>query len=675
MVDLAKLVVKLEAQTAQYMSAMEKAEKRLEKFDKQATVSVGNIAKGVAAAALAAAAGLAAMGKSAIDNADQLDKVSQSSGISVESLSQLQYAAEISNLSFEELSKATAKFSKTAADAARGSDKAADAFEALGIKVTNSDGSLRGTEELLLDVADRFSKMEDGAAKAALAQDLFSKSGARLIPFLNEGRAGIEKLKQEADAFGLTVSGKSAKAADAFNDNLDRLKAASKGVVNQFIEGVLPMLLALTERFVKSAKSGGALELAVKSLSAVFKTFVSAGVIVTSVFEQLGRIVYGVGAAILRVAQGDFSLAVDEITDAFGDARNNVAEDMETIAKVWSDTVPEIQAAAEGMDDALEDTIIFSDKKAGDKARKAAESALESIQSLALGVQQQVDTYGLGEAATIRYRIAHGDLKDTIEKAGAAAIPYIDQLVQMTDQMEALKKRTEEEVEQQRQWDALVEEGKRVAEAVRTPAEDYAATIERLNMLLEKGVINQETYNLAVEDAQDAFDKAMKGENKFLEQATRNTQDVLADGLETAIDDGVKAGGEKALTTFADMLQKMALQALAAQLAAKLFGDGGVGSGGGWVGAAMSFFGGTKDSGGRGRPGMAYAIGTGAQPEMFVPDTAGTFVPRDQWMGGGQTVVQNFNIEAPKGTVSRSTQMQIASNAAKSLQSANRRNN
>lgn len=47
-------------------------------------------------------------------------------------------------------------------------------------------------------------------------------------------------------------------------------------------------------------------------------------------------------------------------------------------------------------------------------------------------------------------------------------------------------------------------------------------------------------------------------------------------------------------------------------------------------------FGGNRDGGGPGAAGQAYMIGTGAQPEMFIPSTSGTFVPNADRQGGTQ---------------------------------------
>src|SRR5690606_5330356 len=116
MTDLAKLVVRLEAQTAQYMAQLDKANKRLEKFDKQAEGSAAGIAKGVAAAAVAAGVAFAGMAYQAVKAADDMGKMAQSSGIAVESLSQLDYAASLSGSSMDELAIGLSKLTKQAAE-------------------------------------------------------------------------------------------------------------------------------------------------------------------------------------------------------------------------------------------------------------------------------------------------------------------------------------------------------------------------------------------------------------------------------------------------------------------------------------------------------------------------------------------------------------------------------
>jgi len=652
--DLAKLVVRLEAQTAQYMQQLDAATKKLDKFTKQTNVSAKNIAAGVAAAAVGAATAFAAMGKAAIDNADKLYKMSQSTGVSVEALSQLEYVADLSGSSADDLSKSLAKLSRNAVEAAKGAAAPAEAFDQLGIAVEGADGKIRNTEDLLLDVADKFSKMEDGAAKSALAMEIFGKSGVQLIPFLNQGRAGIEALKKEADAFGLTIGTDAAQAAEVFNDNLSRVQAAGKGLANQFIQENIPMLTSLSQRLVESAKSGGALHASVMLLSGVFKTLVSAGAIVGAVFQNLGRVIYGVGAAIVRVAQGEFKLAMGELKDAFGDVGNNVEETASFIADVWAENVQTVSTAAKAVDQDLKETIFFNDKKAEDAAKKAAEAASRSLTDMIADLTQQIETFGMAEGAIIRYRLAHGDLAEAVRLSGEAGAYYAQNIIALTD---ATVRQTEaEEANKKAQEDinALMSEGASLTESLRTPTEEYADTIQRLNELLDAGAISADTYYRAQGEAKEAFDDASKVHNKFLEEANKNAVSILGDGLYTAVNDGMKRGVKGAAQAFADMLTRLAAEAAAASLMKKLFGSEGIGSGGGLLGAGIDFVGGLfRDTGGRGQKGRPYMIGTGAQPEMFVPDTAGEFYPADQWMGmGGRALTQNIYV--PERLSSRS---------------------
>lgn len=644
MTDLAKLVVRLEAQTAQYQANLEKAQRQLDKFRRTSEVSLGSIGKGLAGALAAAAGTMATLGVASIKAQDDLGDLAERIGVSTEALSELQFAAQLSGSDAETLNATITKFSRTIGEAAAGNKKYNETLSKLGVALTDAGGALRPTEDLLIDVAERFSQLQDGASKAALAQELFGKSGIKLIPLLNRGRDGIQELREEAAALGVTVKGETAAAAGAFNDTLDRLSMASAGVVKQVSAELLPTFNAIAEQMLESVKSGGALQLAIQGLGVAFKGVVSSGVIVKSVFEQLGRVLYGVGAAILAVARGEFRVAMSEVSQAFSDARRNVTDDMELVAQIWDGTVPKIEQAATRMDDALKSTIVFGDDKAAEEARKAADAAVGELAKMVQGLQQQADTYEMTEAAAIRYRIAIGDLSETFALAGERGEEYKARLIELTERNEMLKEMTEQQAEEERKLQAIRDEGARVTESLRTPAEQYADTLVRLSELLEQNAISQETFNRGVLAAQENYGKSMEKSNEFLRRASENVQDIIADSLVNGFEDGAKG----MLRTFVSMLLRMQAEALAAKIATAIFGAG-VGGGGGIGGAIATAVtaAGSRDSGGRGEPGKAYMIGTGAQPEMFVPDTPGSFIPRDQLTPQVTVTPQIINVKDP----------------------------
>lgn len=205
-------------------------------------------------------AGFAAMIKSAIDTADHLNKLSQKIGISVEALSTLRFAAQLSDVSLETLQKGIKGLSQNIVEANTGIGDGAQMFAALGISVKNADGSMKSTEAVLLQVADVFASFEDGAVKTALAVKLFGKSGMEMIPFLNQGAAGIGQLTAEAERLGLKLTTETARSAEAFNDNLTALKASSSALGISLARDFLPELINITNAMREAANDSGKLK-------------------------------------------------------------------------------------------------------------------------------------------------------------------------------------------------------------------------------------------------------------------------------------------------------------------------------------------------------------------------------------------------------------------------------
>lgn len=110
--------------------------------------------------------GLGAMAKGAIDAADDMNDLSQKTGVSVEQLSRFKQAADASGTSIEGVGSAMVKLNR---NLATGNDQAALALQGLGISATDAAGKLKSTDQIMLEVADKFATMPDGAQKSATA--------------------------------------------------------------------------------------------------------------------------------------------------------------------------------------------------------------------------------------------------------------------------------------------------------------------------------------------------------------------------------------------------------------------------------------------------------------------------------------------------------------------------
>lgn len=210
----------------------------LERAGTGVRAALGGLAGGVTAALGAAGLGLAA--KSIIDMGDNLDELAQRTGTTVSTLSKLGLAASQSGSNLEQVSGAMVKLSRNLGNIATGGGKdAAAALQALGVSATDSSGRLRNADEVMLDVADRFQQMPDGAMKAKLAIDLFGRGAAALIPMLNQGSDAIENLNT-----GITET--FAKNAGVYNDRLLQLRASATAFGVTLLDALLPSLIRVT---------------------------------------------------------------------------------------------------------------------------------------------------------------------------------------------------------------------------------------------------------------------------------------------------------------------------------------------------------------------------------------------------------------------------------------------
>lgn len=204
--------------------------------------------------------------------ADEFRKMSQSTGVASETLQELSYVAGLSGTDIDTVQKSFNKLSKAMYDAAHGSKMQREVFRDMGISFKDANGNLRATDEVFEEVAERFAKMPDGPKKTGEAMALFGKSGAKLIPMLNQGKEGLAELRQEAIDLGIVVADETGKAFEQFNDDTDRLKTALTGLKTQAVSALLPQLQELITKALAWVKANR--DLIKQKLSAVLRILI-----------------------------------------------------------------------------------------------------------------------------------------------------------------------------------------------------------------------------------------------------------------------------------------------------------------------------------------------------------------------------------------------------------------
>ncbi len=214
---------------------------------KQAEIEKLGKAFTIAGAAIVGSLGMAV--KSAVDFTLEAGRMSVKTGIAVETISGLREAADNAGVSMEELGGGLRKYASLAADAAGGNKAAIDTLAKLGISATDASGKLKPMDQLLMEAADAFSKMENGSEKSALAMDLFGKSGTEMIPLLNKGSEGIKSFTKDAKDMGIMITNEGVAKAKDFSNSFKDLNSAFMGIKIALANAVIPVVKTLSDAF------------------------------------------------------------------------------------------------------------------------------------------------------------------------------------------------------------------------------------------------------------------------------------------------------------------------------------------------------------------------------------------------------------------------------------------
>ena len=331
---MAESTIKITAQTEQAESALASLGEKVKQADEK-FIGLGESMGALGSAAIAG--GLVELMKSSLETADQMGKMAQKAGVSVESLSQMSVAARLSDVDTQSLASAMGKLSKNMAAAQDGTGAQAQAFDQLGISVTDAHGHLKNADEVMKDVADKFTGTADGAGKTAAAIAIFGKAGADLIPMLNGGSEEMDKFGKLADQLGLTLDGKTAQAAQDVNDRFQIMGMAAQGIGQTVMRDMLPTFSNLSEVMVGTATNTDLLHGAADTLGFALKGIVSTGMGVVFTFKEVGNAIGALVAADVALIHGDLS----SVGNILGDFKNNFNKDAADMAasmdKLWAE--------------------------------------------------------------------------------------------------------------------------------------------------------------------------------------------------------------------------------------------------------------------------------------------------------------------------------------------------
>lgn len=365
--------------------------------------AVGGFAAAIAGSAIVG--GLTAVVKRSIDAGDELFNLQAKTGLAAKQLIGIGNAAKLADVDMATLGKGLNKLNINLVKAAEGNDDLARKFAALGVNVKDANGQVAPADQALKQIADRFADMPDGAQKAAAAVALFGKSGADLIPLLNEGAAAMEE-------FTYKVSDDFAARSDLFNDTITEFGIKVNGFGMELTDALLPALQSILEVFGDLFATDqdwtalfdvikGGLRAVATAIYATIKLVDVAIKNVVAYFEAVGK-----------VLQGDFQGAADVIQTRVSNLLEQARKDFAQIQKIWTDAPsPGTGRRTGGRNMGLDTTD--ADREAEAEAKRSAAAAKRAADEQERLQQRRTD---LGQRALDMQQ----KLRESLEDLNAA---------------------------------------------------------------------------------------------------------------------------------------------------------------------------------------------------------------------------------------------------------------
>lgn len=181
-----------------------------------------------------------------VDAGDALGKTATQLGLSSKELQAWQQAASFAGVQTESLNQGFRILGKNALLAQQGSKQAGDAFKTLGVEIETANGQLKPANQLAREAGVALGNMEDRTKAVGLAQQVFGRAGAALLPLFAKGAEGLDEALAKLEEFGGGLSDELIPLAEAAQDRFTEFEIATTSLKSKIAVALLPALNQLT---------------------------------------------------------------------------------------------------------------------------------------------------------------------------------------------------------------------------------------------------------------------------------------------------------------------------------------------------------------------------------------------------------------------------------------------
>jgi len=322
MAEIGVLSAKIAFENDQFNAGITDAERRLDGFGSSAQASGKKASAGMgkastsmkamagaaaagAAAAIAATAAIASLAKAGFRAADEQAKLARQLGVTTDQMAALSLAAQFAGVSTGEVRSSMRRLATTLRDAGEDGTRAADALGAIGLTAAELENM--SMDDQLKALSEAMEGLSSQQEKMAVAQNIFGRSGSRMLLLLDDMEGTLGRAEREVQAFGLGLTGLDNRNIEAVNDNFATLGAATKGLGMQLAAALAPSMENITSRAIELAESLAGVIIKAREAASLSRTLSEAQLAAVDSAEELNARI-DVQNERMREAQGELAV-------------------------------------------------------------------------------------------------------------------------------------------------------------------------------------------------------------------------------------------------------------------------------------------------------------------------------------------------------------------------------
>jgi hypothetical protein len=316
---------------------------------------------------------------SSLEFGESIERASQKTNLSVQTLSMLHYAAAVTGGDFDSLSKGVGKLDVSIAEAANGNKEMAAYFSALGLNAKQLAVESNGTQIAVQRLAAAMANTS-GPEKQLIAQKLLSRAGVEQIPTLMKLGENWDQYTQAARNAGVLLDSGTAESLEATNERLRAMEQRIDGAKLAFTEGLTKGL----NQFANTLQGGG--------VQISLFTKLAEGLTKQLNFGAAAAFSFGASLDTIRAYTWDLGVKKDRDADLSASSRQRAkAEQFDKNARGGDPTPKEVAPASSTATGKpplhVVDPAVVAAAEAA--ARKAAEARLKGMEAELAEMKQQ----------------------------------------------------------------------------------------------------------------------------------------------------------------------------------------------------------------------------------------------------------------------------------------------